>query len=217
MINGSIYITTNPEMVLDLASSHTVVCISGDTANYRDLISASGAMVASILLPPYEASVAEVDNNMQMFKEIYFNHLSNGEAFEYISIMLRALVDGRNILIYLTKSESEMSYIPAFIEYMFYNFGIMIGTEHNQFQINPSYVPGLLDTLLLQELLDVSTYLYLYPAEVQIQNQYAVSKIINTLPIDGGTMEEFMIIVNDMKNKTKNVGNKMTIPVGRIR
>lgn len=217
MISGTINITNDPELILALSSTHTIICVSGETSHYRDLIHASNAMVASILLPPYEALVADIDGDMETFKNIYFSHLSNGEAFEYLLLIIRAIFDGKHILLFTTKTESEMSYVPAILEYMYFNFGIMIGTETNSFALDHYKYHIILELLFMHDLLDLNTFIYLYPADIPIQNQYVVSKAMNILPPHQGTMEEFVLIVNDMKNRSKVSGSMPIIPVGRVR
>lgn len=218
MIKGVIYVTNDMNMALSLAPNHVVICVSDEAQRNVDFMTAVDGNVASILLPPPQASMLEMDGHIQEFKNMYFEHLSQKEPFDYICIILRALLNGNNILLYLTKDESEMYYMSALMEYMYTTFGVVIGSESNQFNIDYRYYNVILDTLYMNDFMDCNEYLLQYPIELQIQNPMIVNKlIIDVNPFVAGdtSLENYTRYFNDYKNIIKQ--GTQRVPIGGIK
>lgn len=218
MIKGTIYVTNDMNMALSMAPTHTVICISSEAQQNVDFMTAVDGNIASILLPPPQASMLEMEGRFQEFKQLYFEHLSQKEPFDYICIILRAIFNGNNILLYLTQDESEMQYMSAFMEYMYTTFGVVIGSESGQFNIDYRYYNVILDTLYMNDLMDSGEFLFHYPTELQIQNTMIINKLIkdtNAFVTDTSTMEEFIVYFNNYKNSIKQ--NNIRVPIGGIK
>lgn len=165
-MKGSIYITNNQQVVLNSAQNYSIICMSGETDNFKELIHATNASVASVLLPPYDAVMLELDGDINGFVNAYYNYLSNNEPAMFISLILRALYNGTNILLYLTDEESKLNYMPVFSKYMHDVFGIIIGTETYQFSYNSGYLSVIYDTLYMNELMTSKEYIQSYPVNI---------------------------------------------------
>lgn len=174
-MKGTMYITNDPQIVLNSAQNYSIICISGESDTYQDLIKATNASVATILLPSYDAVMMELDGNIDGFVNAYFMHLSSNEPSMFINLILRALYNGTNILLYLTKEESKLNYINVFAKYFNDVFGITIGTESSPYIFNPLYLPIVYDTLYLNDLMTVSEYLGGFPNNL-ITNPNTASK-----------------------------------------
>lgn len=182
MLSGNIYITTDMNLATKLATDHKIICISGETNNYQQFINLTNTTVGAVLLPPYEASVAEINGDIAAFKQFYYAHLATN-CMDFLAIIIRALFNGDNILIYLTADEMKMGYIKAFSEFMFNIFGIIIGTESNQCMFNPQYGDYILTVLLKYDLLNPAEFL------VRLEN-------VNVLDVD----DSLIIKLKDLMN-----------------
>lgn len=163
MLKGTIYVTDDINMAMNLAPTHTIICVSGETHNYQEFINVTNASVASVLLPPYEAVMQELDGNLMAFKDIYYTYLSTNEPHQIIALILRALFNGKNILLYCTKDESKMNYMKFLLMYLYENFGIIVGTQNNPFGFDPRYELIILNVLYLNNLMNADEYLSNYP------------------------------------------------------
>lgn len=183
-------------------ANNIVVCISQNVTNYPQFIQDTGAMIASILTPPYEAFMLEVSGDMNGFCAAYYNHLAKRECTEYIAALLKAITMGKNILLYLTPEEAQTSYSATLRAYMLQTYGICIGDEYMQFtwQINQ-----VLNVALTLYSFDLITYSELF--EVWKINPLAILpdpiilKLINEIqpPVpDNYTMTDYLRVFQTM-------------------
>lgn len=91
-----------------------------------------------ILLPPIDAVDADVNDNIGLFENIYFNHLAYNEAvLDTIATIIVALYHNTNLVIYM---EGEgLRHIPFFRNFMVTYYGIAIGDENIAFSYNPAF------------------------------------------------------------------------------
>ena len=214
MLKGNISVTTSEEEVMKNASTNVIICISGETHNYRQMIDASNAMEASILLPPHDALSAELDNNMQDFEAIYYSYLStNNMASEIIAMILRVLYNGKNIMFYLTKSESEMAYMKYFIEYFRRYLGIIISVEGSPCAFDINYAPVVLTAMLIKDLFEPVPYLMLYPDNKPLPGEAIakLSKIMNPV-LKSYTPESYILYFNEYRRNLKDAGKPLVSP-----
>ena len=92
----------------------------------RSIASQFNVLSGALFMPPYEAVMQEMDGNIEGFRLAYFNHLYSPECQEYIALIFRALYGGTNILLFLSKDESELLYSKALLEFLNVNYGLMI-------------------------------------------------------------------------------------------
>ena len=144
MLKGQIYITSDETVVINSLGSSKIINI-GEPDD--DFIRKTGAVSASIFLPPYQAASLFIEGNMTGYAQSYFQYLSNKEPSEFIALILRSLKDGNNILLYLTPDESEMRYAELFTRYLFENFGIYVGNSTYPFNYNIAYNTKICDIL----------------------------------------------------------------------
>ena len=97
-----------------------------------------------MLLPPYEALNAEVDGNMQLYSQIYCQYLNGTkECYDTIMTIITSLFRGDNIIFYI-ENGSQLSHKDFLMSYFWNEFGIMVGSETTNFQVNPATAPILL-------------------------------------------------------------------------
>lgn len=163
-ITGTIYLTNDKNIasnfVMSNPTNNIVVCISQNALQDQLFIQNTGALIANVLTPPYECFMREVNGDKDGFIESYYAHLSRPECSEYIAAILKALVVGKNIMLYQTPDESETSYADIFRTYMLQLYGICIGDQTVQFMwyrntmINVAIALYRFDLLTSTELFD---------------------------------------------------------------
>lgn len=136
LLKGTLYITNDMNVIRNVMTTHKIVVI-GDKEENINVLSIPGTVPGSILLPPYEAAMAQLDNNVEVFGQIYYSYLSSPDVQGFIAAILKALEYGINIVLYLSPNESQMLYSKVFMEYM-KSFGIIIGTSQNDFIYDPA-------------------------------------------------------------------------------
>ena len=183
MLKGNIYVTNDMSIATQLSANHLIVCISGDTQNYKEFINATNDSVASLLLPPYEAVQREMDGDMNGFMHIYFAHLGSPDCTAFIAILLRALFNGKNILIYLTKDESKLNYIDYFNKFLTDIYGLTMGIVGvNDCVFDIAKAPLVLGTMLLNDVLTSEEYLASMPGPIPpYQSEVIVAKLMADL------------------------------------
>lgn len=161
MIKGTIYITHDINLCLaNLNTCKTIAVV--DEPNMYNIPDKIGG---SLLLPPYEALAALIDDNIDAFKYEYITYLSSDiSVVKFINIILQALIAGTNILLFV---ESEgPDFIMTFKEFFMMNFGILIGDENNAFQYDITYFPNILNRLYAEDEISKEYYLNLYPQDI---------------------------------------------------
>ena len=219
MLKGNILLSSNVDDVMKLATNHLVICISGETHNYKQMIDVIGATEASILMPPYEALVAELDGDMKLFESLYFTHLSTLKiATTFIALIVRALFDGKNVLLYLTPEESKMAYIQFFLIYFKKYLGISIGTFNgNDCAFDTNYTPVILNLMLLNDILSYQKYLKFYPEDkpLPVEVVHKLSNVMdNNLPINS-TYEEYVKLFEQSRRIIKSTDKNLESPFTR--
>lgn len=211
---GSIYITTDPHVVITNSITHNIICMSGDTEFINQYFSMIKYNNASILLPPYEALGAEVDGEMELFQQIYFDHLSKQLPNELITIILRALYNGKHILLFLTPSEYEMAYMKYFRIFMQMCYGLYIGDINTQFMFDENYTEPYITTLYMNNLMSYNEYLMMMPRLFTLEDNFPLIKLCNDLnPYNINDLQSAVDYFNQLKLESLKYNKELVIPV----
>lgn len=114
MFTGNILVNTNKQECLNLLQSHIVVDISGDNDPQINNV----FVKASVLLPPYQASMFMIDGDMMNFNMVYNNYLSSETPYQFLLLLLKGIATDRKYIFYLTKDELEMGYCQVLLNYL---------------------------------------------------------------------------------------------------
>lgn len=185
-MNGTIYLSTDWSFCINKATSHIIVCASTDVNNNPGFIQATGAIVASVLVPPYEACMAKMNGDEVTFENLYASYLSVGEPCQIIGLLLKSMYLGKNIILYCSKDEFEVGYIQVFMKYVWANFGVCIGTEQNPFMFNPDpFNDMIISEFLFNIGIDDSLELFAFwkPVPHYILNDITVIKLSQELSL----------------------------------
>lgn len=150
----------------------------------------------TILLPPYEASMFRCDNRHNEFYMAYRDHIYSKECLGFLCAMFKAMMQGINIYLYLTRDELDM-YYNCFASILFHEFGITIETDRNPFIFNNNAIPKILSMLYDFDLLSIDDMMNLYPQGLRF-SQSNIYKMINESQLQGDfeTLENYF---NDLK------------------
>lgn len=126
-------------------------------------------ITAGILLPPVEAINAELDGFGDAAYSMYSQYLDQTEAAIYVNIILAAAISGNPIGLMFGKDELELQFPKMFINYLYNKFGLVIGiTNKVQPYIEESFMPFVLATLMIADMIDYPTFIMLHPANYPI-------------------------------------------------
>lgn len=171
MIKGTIYITSDINLCLSNLNVCKTIIVADDIDNYFIPDKIGG----SLLLPPYEALAAIIDDDDEKFRYEYLTYLNtNPTVNKFIDIILQALIAGTNIILFI--EPEGPNFIMGLKEYFLSSFGILLGDQSNPFEFNPNYIPIILNRLYADDSIDKEYYLKLYPLEIPF-DQFTVRKL----------------------------------------
>jgi hypothetical protein len=179
ILKGNISIITSPEELIKASSDAAILCVS-NAADER-LISLTGAIGASILLPPIEASEVELDNRMDEYKNIYFMHLATNKIVcSFIALILKSLYVGKNIVLYQTIDESKMAYMPYLAMFFRSFLGITIGYKDIECEFDIRYSNAVAEAMFINDAINGEEFLLIYPIDIPL-SPVIISKLITTI------------------------------------
>lgn len=171
MIKGTIYITNDINLYLSNLNICKIIMVADDTDKYMIPDKIGG----SLLLPPYEALAAMIDDDDEKFRYEYITYLdTNPVVNKFINIILQAIIAGTNIILYI--EPEGPNFVMVLKEYFLSHFGILLGDQTNPFEFNPAYLPVIFNKLYAEDSIEKEYYLKLYPLEVPF-DQFIVKKL----------------------------------------
>lgn len=218
MMNGTLNIITDPQLIMQStvgSPNIKVLVISGNMNESDQFIQATNASLVSVLLPPPSASMMEMDGNIQGYLESYYEYLNSGHAFMFVCVILRAIYNDINVVLYTTPEESQLSFMSVIAQFFQNQFGITIGTIDQPYQFNPNYFSMILEIMYLNNMMTADELLYSYPENIQMQNQYLLTKlysdIIPYIGTNNPTMEQISAYFN---NRVSMAKRNLIDPIG---
>lgn len=209
MFKGSLYITTDINVVRQMMTTNKIVIIGEPD---QALVQSTNALVASVLLPPYNCMMARMDGDINQFIMLYNNHLSSLECSNFLAALFRALYNGNNILLYSTQDEFSL-YFEQLYNYLVSNYGVYIGTPNNQFTFNPEFTWRLCTSLYIYELFTVEEFFMNYPQGLQIPDDIIMKLIYEINPyVQDQSFEGYKKYFFDYKERIKGA-NKFLSPI----
>jgi hypothetical protein len=176
------------------------------------------ALKATVLLPPYDAVMAEMDNNIEAFSAIYTQHLFQKAPSYMMAAIIKALMCGSNILLYLTVDEAEMLYSKFLLNHLRVNYGIIVGTTDNPFFYDVNYNWAICSLLYsFDDLMSTEEFFMLYPPTIQIPQNIILKLIDEVNPyIEERSLENYNNYFFEYKERIKRNNNRFVInPISR--
>lgn len=201
MFKGTLYMTTDINMVQQMMTTSKVVIIGEPEPG---VVQATGAVVGSVLLPPYQAMMARMDNDMQSFCNIYNDHLFKKESVNFLTVIFRALYNGTNILLYSTQDEYSL-YFQDLYNHVLNNYGVLIGTPTNPFQEYTEFSWKICSLMYMYEVFSIEEFFTNYPQGIDIPDDLIMKLVYEMHPyVEDTSFEGYKKYFSNYKERIKS-------------
>ena len=214
---GNIYITTDKGIVYETLNTRPDIKLVNLDEENKLRIDPNRYIVGSILLPPVEAIIAEVDGDEQKYDFIYNAHISSDIVREYIACLLAFLYRGGSVLMYFP-DEDYNNTLKKLLYFILINYGVHIGIIEDQDPNNQiCYLDNRYDGLILDliyfytGIIDWREYLFQYPINLPIKESI-MDIILNQMKPFGNTYKEKIDTVLRIRERIKK-NPKIIVPI----
>lgn len=190
-VTGSIYLVMDVETAsVSKQMPKTRIVSLTEEPEYMKFIPDS--IVGSVLLPPYESMIYLTEGDYNNFREVYSRYLMGSPEVDlYLSVIIRAvLVEGINIIIFIPKEEGELGFFQVLADYLFNCFGIVVGSNMNQFMYNPVYDGSNCERMYINGFMNMEELMINFPPAMQFSPltiQKLVEEMGNQIPLPAGS------------------------------
>lgn len=127
MLTGTMYFTTDINIINNSLNA-TNVCIL-DLNEMGSILDPNHPKVipATLLLPPPDALLAEIDGNLDLFQSIYLQHLFSDDVIEFIAVILLYLLKSGHVILFISQIPEDSVWLNTLLNYFKLNNGIQIG------------------------------------------------------------------------------------------
>ena len=206
LLSGNISYTTDINHAKQMSFTHKVVIIGEVPEDVKQSVSGT---IASILLPPYNSLEAIINGDNNTATVLYCNWLQMYEPTAYIASIIKALLMGINICLYIPKDQFELGFRTVLFSYIQMNYGISIGDNINVASMyDPLFDSNICTLLYLNNLLTSEEYLTYYPNELPL-NIDCVVKLTNECNpfMEEHPLEDYDKYWYEYKERIKNAGH----------
>lgn len=160
MINlpGQLWATSDINLVNQAYANGFKVLYLGDPVSmdpaYKDIF-----IMATSLIPDYNAMSMQVDGNEQGFIQMYTASLSSKAAMEMISVIIAGLYSGKNIIMFLPPEASGLNFIQYLLQFIHYNYGIETQTKSTAYSFDPTFSSKIAELLYLNSFINAQNFL----------------------------------------------------------
>lgn len=207
LIKGQLFATSDMDIVDTAAKQGFKLIYVGDQFEMPtgyNFVNAIG------LTPDYITMTAVVEGNTEKFTQSYINMLSTPATEEMIAVIIGALKNGANIMIYFPHDTLQLEYPYIFLQYLQDRFGIIVGAKENQFMYNQAFDAANARLLYIYRIIPWNEYLLMTddvdPVTI-IRFKEDLSQQFN-IPAD--------IKDEDMVLKLQQIKDQMTSPKKRL-
>ena len=214
---GNIYITSDKNILFETMNMRPDVKIISLDENNELGIDPNRFVSGSILLPPVEAVIAEVDGNEQKYDMIYSAHIFSDPVKDYMSSIIAFMYLGGELLLYYPDSDYNNT-LKKMLYFILSTYGIHIGIINDP---NPDnrvcYLDNRYEGLCLDliyyytRIIDWREYLYQYPLNLPI-NDSIMNILMYQIQPFGDTYEEKLEVINRLRKIVKK-NPKIIVPI----
>lgn len=212
---GDIYITTDKNIVFETMNMRPDVKLISLDEDNELRIDPKYFISGTILLPPVEAIIAEVDGNEQKYDYIYSSHLSSEPVKEYIACLIAFMYKGGSVLLYYPDSDYKNT-LTKLLFFIMTIYGIHIGLigdpNNGVCYLDGRYEGFCLDIMYYYtRIIDWREYLYQYPSSLPI-NDSIMNIILEQMKPYGDTYKEKLDTVLRIRERIKK-NPKIIVPI----
>ena len=212
ILRGNIYITSKKDIVFQALSSDPALKIISIDEDKTLGLENDRIIPGTILLPPIDAKIAELDGDEQKYDIIYSIHLQTDPVKQYMAGVLAFLFNRGRLLIYYPDQEYNNTKIKL-LAFIFIIYGVHIGIlgDSNLDNATCFYDANLehfqLDLIFqFTRIIDWRTYLILYPLEFPIPDQILDILFMELHPY-GLTLKERLDEIDRLRARLKENPN----------
>lgn len=225
MLKGFMNISSDPRLCFEFSQNDpNTKIISLDEDNiYMELNPENNknVIMGTILLPPIEVQWAELDGDVQKFKELYFAHMTSPQVEQFIYTLIGYVYMGGNIIFYCPNDDaSGLDISPSIgfiLEYIEKGFGIHLGTgPQDTFKYDPSCIPMYYIGIYGLNIINTETFLIGYPLNATIP-ETVYYKIIMETGIYGENLNDKVEYINLWRHSLCKSGRKKSVLINAIR
>jgi len=171
ILKGKIFLTKDKNIVIDCLEDPTMKIINLDEEGTLG-IDPRCYISGTILLPPIEAMIAEVDGNEEKYDMIYSSYILSDKVKEYMASILAFLYRGGNLLLYYPDNNYNNT-VKKMLFFIMIHYGIHIGIigdpdlDNCRCYYDANLEPIQLDLIYFYTgIMDWREYLYMYPPNI---------------------------------------------------
>ncbi len=208
ILHGDIRITSNIDEVNKLMFTHRIIFIGEPIP---EIMQSTNAISASLFIPPYEIIMSEMDGKLDEFVNAYVLYLNGRECSEYIALIIRALYEGTNILLYLSKDESETLYSKILLKFLNQQYGIVVSIGDIPSMFIQSYSSIICNFLYSFNLMSAEEFFLNYPDNKDIEPiPIVINRLVNELNpyVTEQSLENYCLYFNNLKQTIKQNNNR---------
>ena len=221
MLKGTIDVMTDLNRVMERLytfDGNTKVILLQDQPD-PSVVSQCRGVVGSILLPPYECFSLKLNDDPN-FAPAYFNYLSTGDTFDFLLVIIRALYNGTNLILYTSKGEYQ-NFFPEFSAFMLSTFGVLIGEpeKYTAYGFDINYTPFICNNLYMYGYMNFEEYMINYPKDPRygIPQQVIFKMVEEVNPyVKEPSIEAYAKYFMDYKTAIGNYNRLLEIPLRRV-
>lgn len=208
ILKGNILITSDKNIIYETIQMRPdIKIISLDESNELG-IDPSMYISGTILLPPVDALIAEVDGNEEKYNLCYTVYLSSPPVKEYMASILAFLYKGGKLLLYFPNQEYNNT-MKMMLYFILKIYGIHIGIlndpniDNATCYYDANFEPYQLDLIYFYTgIIDWREYLFNYPLNIPISDQI-FNILMNQIKPYGKTIEERVEVINRLRSGIK--------------
>lgn len=209
ILKGSIFITTDINNVINTINMLPDVRII-NLAEYNEMeLDPRYFVPGTVLLPPVEALIAEVDGDEDKYNHIYYEYLKLPHIQEYMASIIAFLYMGGKLLLYYPDSEYNNT-LNKLIYFIMNIYGIGIGIVGENGEIISGYCYNAdleyfqLDLIFFYTgIISWKDYLYLYPSNLVIP-MHILNILMNQIRPYGDNLEEKINVIQRIRFSLNN-------------
>ena len=211
-------VSTPQELELTIMNGIKVIgMVDADSDDYHVMDRYPNMLAGSILLPPYDAVSAEIEEMYFDAATIYSQYLASRDPDMFLSALLAASVQGIGLAIYIPREAQNMKFVANFLSYVLYTFGIQIQYGNILYMYNNGFDIPNLCKLYLYDLINIEQFLLMYPSDMSIDPIVLNKLVFETRNpyTKNNTPQEYLEFFNHFRTSVQKAGRMMIIPLLR--
>lgn len=152
---------------------------------------------AGILVPPTEMLMRWADGDYEILNREYPYYLQTQDCDEMIVAIIAAMTK-KNVILYIPHEEFDV-YGASLLNWLFYEYGIVVNTPTTMFSLDPSRIPLILSKFYMLDIMDAKDYLAAYPWTYSLPDIVINKLAMEIRPFDKpATFEQYKQVFNEM-------------------